>query len=153
MRISDYLRADFIVGQLTTLDLEGVVQEVSQHAEGAGMGPAELIAEKLLERELTHSTVMGSGLAIPHATVPGLPQPVLGIAIAPQAIQFGPEGLEPVRVFFVLLSPPGRESEHVKLLARICRLGRQEDFIARLDEAESDDDIVRVIESIDARHV
>ncbi len=64
-----------------------------------GIGSADVIAEKLLERERTHSTVIGSGLAIPHATVPGLPEPVTGVALAPDPVPFGPPGTDPVRLF------------------------------------------------------
>lgn len=153
MRISDFLDADLIVHRLTAHDLDGVVRELSARAADAGIGPSDLIAEKLLERERSHPTVMGSGLAIPHATVPGLPKLVVGVALAPEPIQFGPADLEPVRVFFFLLSPPGREREHVKLLARICRLGRHEDFVEQLGESADREEILRIIESVDARHV
>jgi mannitol/fructose-specific phosphotransferase system IIA component (Ntr-type) len=153
MRLSDFLRTDFVLSRLEAGDVDGVLQEVAAHAASAGVGAEEIIAQLLLEREHSHSTVMGSGFAIPHATVPGLPEPVIGIALARQALQFGPDDLDPVRVFFVLLSPPGHERQHVKLLARICRLARHEDFIDNLEAAESDDEILRVIEAVDAQHV
>lgn len=153
MRISEFLRAEFVVPSLVARDIDGIVHEVSARAAQAGLGDEAVIAEKLLQRERSHPTVMGAGLAIPHATVPGLPDPVIGVAVAREPVQFGPAGLEPVRVFFVLLSPPGREREHVKILARICRLGRHENFIERLGETDDDEDILRVIESIDAQHV
>jgi len=54
--------------------------------------------------------------------------------------------MDAVRLFFVLLSPPGTERQHVKLLARICRLVRQDNFVDRLEEAA----VVEVIESEDA---
>lgn len=153
MRISEFLRADFVVSDLSGRDVEAVVREISARAAAAGLGAEELIADKLLERERSHPTVMGSGLAIPHATVPGLAEPVIGIALARKPVQFGPPDMELVSVFFVLLSPPGRESEHVKLLARICRLGRHENFLEELHETDSDEEIVHVIEAIDAQHV
>lgn len=153
MRISEFLRSDFVLSALQARDVDGVIREVSARAASVGLGAESDIAEKLLEREIAHPTVMGAGLAIPHATVPGLSGPVIGVALAPEPIQFGPPELEPVRVFFVLLSPPGREREHVKLLARICRLGRHEDFIEQLGSAESEEGVVRVVEAIDAQHV
>ena len=136
-------------------DYDGGLDDASPcwHVCGLQLHLAELIAEKRRERERSHPTVMGSGLAIPHATVPGLDAPVIGVARATQPVQFGPEGTEPVSVFFVLLSPPGRESEHVKLLARICRLGRHENFLERLDSTGTEEEILQVIESIDAQHV
>lgn len=153
MRLSEYLRGDFVVADLGGRDVESVVREVSARAAAAGVGPEDVIAAKLLERERSHTTVIGAGLAIPHATVPGLAAPVIGVALAREPVQFGPQESEPVRVFFVLLSPPGSEREHVKLLARICRLGRHESFIERLERTRTGEDIVRVIESIDAQHV
>jgi mannitol/fructose-specific phosphotransferase system IIA component (Ntr-type) len=152
MRLSEFLRSDFVVSRLEARDVDGVVREVSDRAGAAGVAPGDLVAEKLLERERAHSTVMGSGLAIPHATVPGLDEPVIGVALAREPVSFGPPDADPVRVFIVLLSPPGREREHVKILARICRLMRHEDFIDRLEAAEDETGIIDVIEAIDAQH-
>lgn len=152
MRLSEFLRSDFVLKHLEARDVDGVVRELSARAGSVGVAPEDVVANKLLERERTHSTVMGSGLAIPHATVPGLEDPVIGIALARPPIVFGPTDADPVRVFVVLLSPPGHEREHVKILARICRLMRHEDFIDRLEAAEDDEGVIEVIESIDAQH-
>ena len=152
MRLSDYLRPDFVVSRLEATDVDGVVKEVSARAGEAGVAPEDVVAQKLLEREKLHSTVMGSGLAIPHATVPGLEAPVIGVALAGEPIRFGPADADPVSIFVVLLSPPGYEREHVKLLARICRLMRHENFLEQLSAAESEEGILEVIEAIDAQH-
>jgi mannitol/fructose-specific phosphotransferase system IIA component (Ntr-type) len=152
MRLSEYLHSDFVLSRLDASDVEGVVREVSAKAGAAGVAPEALVAEKLLEREKQHSTVMGLGLAIPHATVPGLVDPVIGVALAPEPIVFGEADSDPVRVFVVLLSPPGKEREHVKILARICRLMRHESFLEQLEAAEDDQGILQVIETTDAQH-
>jgi len=134
-------------------DVDGIVHELSARAAGVGVGSASLIAERLLERERAHPTVVGAGLAIPHATVPGLEDPVIGIGRSDDPIDFGPPDLGPVRVFFVLLSPTGQERLHVKLLARICRLGRHHDFIGELVAAESEEGIIEVVGAMDRLHV
>jgi PTS system nitrogen regulatory IIA component len=154
MRLKDFLRADFVLTRLQAKDVEGVVDEVAVLAGSVGVGPPDVIREKLLERERLHPTIMGAGLAIPHATVPGLPAPVIGVALAgAEPVVFGAADQDPVSVFFVLLSPPGHEREHVKLLARICRLVRHEGFMESLDAAPDGAEIVRIIEHIDAQHV
>ena len=79
MRLSDFLRPDFVISHLEARDVDGIVREVSARADSAGIAPQEVVAQKLLEREKLHPTVMGSGLAIPHATVPGLREPVIGL--------------------------------------------------------------------------
>jgi nitrogen PTS system EIIA component len=152
MRLSDYLRSDFVLPHLQARDVDGILQEVSKRAGALGVAPGKLIAEKLLERERTHTTVMGSGLAIPHATVPGLTEPVIGVALSRDPVEFGPSGSDPVRVFMVLLSPPGHERVHVKLLARICRLMRHENFLDQLEAADGDEALVEIIEAIDSLH-
>lgn len=153
MRISEYLRTDFVVTRLEARDTEGVLREISARAGQAGLADADLVADKLLERERAHTTALGDGLAIPHATVPGLPAPVVGIARSGEPIAFGPDGEHPVEVFFVLLSPPDHEATHVRLLARICRIARDDSFLERLSSATSSSAIVDVVEQLDASHV
>ena len=153
MRLSEFLTPDFVVTRLASRGVRGVIDEVSALAGDAGIGPAEIIGEKLFEREEAHPTVMGAGLAIPHATVPGLSGPVIGVALAGEPIHFGSSELDPVRVFFILLSPPGHEREHVKLLARICRLVRHEGFIDQLEKAQDAGGIVEIIQAVDDQHV
>ncbi|GMV08116.1 MAG: hypothetical protein AMXMBFR53_43910 [Gemmatimonadota bacterium] len=154
MRLKDFLHRDFVLLRLEATDVDGVVAEVSRKAADAGVGDAALVQEKLLERERLHPTVMGSGLAIPHATVPGLAAPVIGVALTGGApVTFGSHEQDTVRLFFVLLSPPGHEREHVKLLARICRLVRHEGFVESLESAREPSQVVEIIEAVDAQHV
>ena len=154
MRLKEFLHRDFVLLRLEATDVDGVVGEVSARAGAVGVGDGALIREKLLERERLHPTVMGAGLAIPHATVPGLAAPVIGVAIAGgPPVLFGSEEQGGVRVFFVLLSPPGHEREHVKLLARICRLVCHEGFMDSLEAAGDPGSVVEIIEAIDAQHV
>ena len=154
MRLRDFLHRDFVLLHIESSDVDGVIAEVARQAGAAGLGDPDVIRDQLLERERLHPTVMGSGLAIPHATVPGLEQPVIGVALAGgKPVSFGPTDQGTVRVFFVLLSPPGHEREHVKLLARICRLVRHEGFLDTLEASTGPEGVVAVIESIDALHV
>ena len=154
MRLKELLRDDFVLLALQAQDVQGVVHEVSVCAGKAGIGPSSVIEEKLLEREQLHPTVIGAGLAIPHATVPGLEKQVIGVALSgAEPIAFGAPDQDPVRVFFVLLTPPGHEREHVKLLARICRLVRHDGFIDDLESAEDGEEVVELIKLVDAQHV
>lgn len=154
MRLSEFLSRDFVVLRLASRSVEGVIKELAAKAGAIGLGEPRVIREKLLERERLHPTVMGSGLAIPHATVPGLAAPVIGVAFAgDEPVTFGPSDQGTVRIFFVLLTPPGHEREHVKLLARICRLVRHEGFMDSLEASSDPDEIVQIIETVDATHV
>lgn len=153
MRLNEFLHRDFMLRRLEATDMEGVVAEIARKAADAGLGDEATIRGRLLERERLHPTVMGSGLAIPHAIIPGLDAPVVGVALTGGAeVPFGSQGQEKVRLFFVLLSPPGHEGAHVKLLARVCRLLRHEGFLESLEAAPDAARIIEIIEAVDALH-
>lgn len=154
MRLNNYLRADLVLTQLDAFDLESALGVLADHLARHGIGDSrESVEEGLRTREEAHTTVMGRGVALPHATLGGLEEPVLMVAVSRDPIQFGPEETEPVRVFFVLVSPPGREREHIKLLARICRLIRHPGVVESLQEADDSDEVLRTIRQIDEQHV
>lgn len=153
MRLIDFLRRDFVVLHLQSRNVAGVIGEVSQAAEAAGLGDAGAVQAGLLERERLHPTAMGSGLAIPHATVQGLEETAIGIALARgEGVPFGPPELGPTHAFLVILSPPGREREHVRLLARICRMFRTEGVLDALLAASGAEELLEVVGALDARH-
>jgi mannitol/fructose-specific phosphotransferase system IIA component (Ntr-type) len=154
MRLNPYLRSDLVLAELTAGDTEEVLEAVARHLEARGaVASAATVGAALRAREAAHTTVMGHGMALPHATIAGLAQPVLMVALSGQPIQFGPFDTEPVRVFFVLLSPPGREGEHIKLLARICRLLRHPGFMDQLLAAGTADEVLGLIRRVDEQHV
>ncbi len=90
---------------------------------------------------------------MPHTTSAKTDEPVVLVAIAPDGTAFGPAGLDPVRVFFLLLSPTDRAGAHIKLLARICRLVRHPGFIEGLSRAESVEALLDEIGRVDRAHV
>lgn len=154
MRLDRHLRSDLVLPHLEARDAAGVLRQISRHLEAKGVVTSGAALEaKLLAREETHSTALGHGMALPHATVEGLDEPVLMVALATEPVPFGAPEDDPVRVFFVLLSPPGHEGEHIKLLARICRLVRHPGFVDELQGAEDGRAALDIIERIDEQHV
>lgn len=154
MRLRDYLRSDLVLTDLTAHDMPSTLEAIAGHLAHTGVVDSEEAALRgLLSREEVHSTVLGHGMALPHTTLEGLPEPILLVAVSPSPIPFGPEEMGPVRIFFVLLSPPNRESEHIKLLARICRLIRHPDFVDDLLGSPSAEAAMAVIRSVDEQHV
>ncbi len=154
MRLSDYLREDLVLhhlaagGTMDALDAFGALFEKGGHVTSG-----EGAAQALKDREQSHTTCLGRGVAVPHATLPGLPAPLLLVATAVQPIPFGPPESDPVDLFFVLLSPSGREGEHIKLLARICRLAQHPDDLEEMRSAPDAQNLFEAIRKADSRHV
>ena len=154
MRLRDYLRPDLVLTGFSAEDMTTTLQAIAAHLADAGVVSTSREAlDGLMAREVSHTTVLGHGMALPHTTLDGLEDPVVLVALAPEAIPFGPEDTEPVRIFFALLSPPNREGEHIKILARICRLVRHGNFVEDLLAAPTAEAALAFIRSVDEQHV
>lgn len=154
MKLSGYLDESLVLTGLEGTDVHDVLHRLSEHiGRHPDVPSVERVEEALEAREQKHSTAMGEGLAVPHATLEGLDRPILAVAVAREPIPFGPEEVDPVRLFFVLLSPPGHARVHIKLLARICRLARHGDFIETVARSTSGDEVISAITRIDEQHV
>lgn len=154
MRLTEYLDPDLVFTGVNGTDVDAVLRDFATRlSERRDEIPREALESALVERERVHTTSLGRGVAIPHATIAGPEEPVLMVVRAGEEIQFGPPETDPVLFFFVLVSPPGREREHIKLLARICRLVRAPGFMDELREAADSREMLEVIERTDQEHV
>jgi nitrogen PTS system EIIA component len=99
--------------------------------------PALAIHALLVAREVTASTGVGGGAAIPHARLPGVPRCIVLLARLPAAIDWQAVDGEPVDVLVLLLSPTEGDADHLKALARIGRTLREPDTLPALRSARS----------------
>lgn len=86
-----------------------------------GDASEKAIAVALSEREAQGSTGFGDEIAIPHARVSGLEDFIVFIAHAPKGVEFDSLDKKKVKIFFVILGPEDRPSEHVQILAALSR--------------------------------
>lgn len=107
-------------------------------SQALGLTAAE-VSEALLERERLGSTGFGRGIALPHAKLPDL-NGVRGIFLKlAEPIDFASVDGLPVDLLFVLLSPIDAGADHLKALAGVSRMLRNESFAERLRGAKSDE--------------
>ncbi len=106
-----------------------------------------LVLETILERERQGGVTLGEGIAIPHARLPELQQPVVAMGILPQGrpIQVGGPGDQPVDIIYLVLSPPEPPGLHIQVLAAIARLLRIEEAREGLRRAQSAQEAMEII--------
>ncbi|MEJ7735151.1 MAG: cation:proton antiporter [Polyangiaceae bacterium] len=78
-------------------------------------------ASRVLAREDLAGTGVGEGVAIPHAEVPGIAGPMLAFGRTAEPIDFDAPDGEPVRLVFVLLTPPRQFERELQVLAGVVR--------------------------------
>lgn len=135
MKICDILQQPLIVPELKAQDKEGVLEEMAQFLSGfvdQATASAQDIKGALLAREQLGSTGVGEGVAIPHAKIAGLSQLVACFGRSLPGVTFDAIDDQPVRLIFVLLVPENSAGAHLKALARISRLLKNDTFRAEL---------------------
>ena len=95
------------------------------------------IEHVLTEREALQSTGVGGGVAIPHGAIDRLEHLVGAVLLCPSPIEFDAIDRAPVSILFAVIGPKRATGEHLKTLARVARLLRDDSFRARLLAAGS----------------
>ncbi|UCF20568.1 MAG: PTS sugar transporter subunit IIA [Gemmatimonadota bacterium] len=153
MKLHHYLRPDLVILDLESDGVEATLRRMVKVLVDRALIPDEqAVLGALLEREAAQSTGIGGGVAIPHAVCPDLSTTVIELALSPTGIDFLSLDENLVHTLFLLLSPPASSGIHIKLLARIARLMRQPDFLGRLLESETADEVIAKIREFDEEH-
>lgn len=114
-------------------DAEGVLRVFANRLATRGVvADGEALYDKLQEREQLGSTGIGSGVAIPHCKMKGLDHPVLAVGICHRTIEFGAVDGEPVRLFFLVVSPQSAPAVHLQVLAAISKWVKQDHHVQRI---------------------
>ncbi|WP_319530544.1 PTS IIA-like nitrogen regulatory protein PtsN [uncultured Cohaesibacter sp.] len=144
MELNDLLAPEAIVPLLKASSKKQVIQELSERAADlTGLSQSQIF-DKLLQRERLGSTGVGQGVAIPHGKLPELDR-IHGIfALLDKPVDYDAMDDKPVDIVFLLLAPEGAGADHLKALARIARLLRNEDTLAKL-RAATDCDAIRAV--------
>ena len=93
-------------------DIESILQQTLRQVVARGLLPAEhraAVESALLDRERQVSTAIGNAVAVPHAYLDALTEPLIVFVRLARPINLGaPDGV-PTRFVFVLLGPTGRD--------------------------------------------
>jgi len=149
MKICDVLQKDTILPDLKSQNKKGILEELVAPVSDIAKVNQETLVRVLMERERLGSTGIGGGIGIPHGKMKDIDSLVLGFGLSRKGVDF--ESLDglPTHIFFLLLTPENSTGLHLKLLARISRILKDDPFKSRLLNATSGDDIFEIIQEED----
>ena len=149
MKICDVLDRRSILPDLKARNKKGILEElVVPVAELAGVSQKDL-TKVLMERERLGSTGIGGGIGIPHGKMKNLESLVLGFGLSRKGVDFESLDGQPTHIFFLLITPENNTGLHLKLLARISRILKNDPFKSRLLGAADGDEILGIIKEED----
>lgn len=148
MKIVDFLSpgaVQIIDGQMNKKQVLTKLAEMAAAEKGMD---TRTVLDALIERERLGTTGVGRGVALPHTRLSGLDK-IFGAFVRAEPVDFEAVDDKPVDIFFLLLVPEKDGADHLKALARLSRLVRDESAAAALRNAESAQDVYRVIQEKD----
>ena len=132
MEITDLLAPEAVIAALKVQGKKQLLQELAERAAAFTHLPERRIFETLVERERLGTTGMGQGIAIPHGRLAGL-EKITGLFVRlDPPIAYEAVDNQPVDLVFLLLAPEGAGADHLKALARVSRLLRNQAICEKL---------------------
>jgi len=154
MKLSGYLEKDLIFIGLKPANKTSLIDHLLSLVEKKyPIGDRKKVLKDLMMRERQSTTGIGCGIAIPHAIVDTLPKTILAMASIPGGVDFRSVDNVPVKVAFLLLSPPGLAGEHIKLLARISRICSSPILVGKISSSSKEEEIMESIKSEDENRI
>ena len=149
MKICDVLTKKTILPDLQAQNKKGILEELVSPVSEIANVDQEYLVKVLMEREQLGSTGIGGGIGIPHGKLKEIDSLVLGFGLSRNGVDFESLDGKPTHIFFLLITPEDSTGLHLKLLARISRILKDDPFKTRLLNATSGDEILQIIQEED----
>lgn len=146
----EFLTSDGIIPNLRATSKKQALQELAKRAAALSGQHERAVFDTLLEREKLGTTGVGRGIAIPHGKLATLDSVHGLFARLETAIDFDAVDEQPVDLIFLLIAPEAAGADHLKALARVSRLLRDQRLCERLRGCETADGIIALLTETEA---
>jgi len=121
--LSSYVNYDFGIMLLEEKNRSTAIIKMLQSAQSFVKNINQSYVEKaLINREEEYSTAIGDGIAIPHARIESISDPVLLTGISDKGIEWNAPDGKPVNTVFLLLSPASSNDLHIEIISKLSKL-------------------------------
>ena len=136
MRLSELLNPNAVTLRLKSREKREAIAELVQVLESAhGIASQGEVLDRVLRREAMMSTGIGYGVAIPHGKARAADRMVAACAVSPEGVDFAADDGQPVYLMVLFVSPESATTQHVRALANLSRLMKEESVRRSLREA------------------
>jgi PTS system nitrogen regulatory IIA component len=153
MKITEILSPEMVIADLKGTTKPDILNELAKQITARFKEiPHRELTAVLAERERLGSTAIGDGIAIPHGKLREVKKIMGAFGRHRVGVDFDSLDGNPSHLFFVLVAPEDSASLHLKALARVSRLLRDNAFRERLLVARDEVEIFRLIKEEDAKY-
>lgn len=140
MNLGDFLSKELIIPELSARTKKAVLAELvaAVHSVQPELDETHVL-DVLLEREALGTTGIGDGIAIPHGKIAELENVLVVVGRSAEGVEFDALDFEPCKIFFLVLAPEKVAGVHLRVLAHISRMLKEEDFRQQFLSASEDE--------------
>ena len=154
MTLSDLLTPKAVTARLEARTKRDALVELVDLLEDAhGLRSQGEILDRVLRREAMMSTGIGNGVAIPHGKAKAVDRMLAACGISLQGIDFESADGEPAYIFILLVSPETVGASHVKVLANISRVLKEESVRKMLREAAGPTELLAALKTAESQYL
>ncbi|MBN1354970.1 PTS sugar transporter subunit IIA [bacterium] len=154
MRIEKYIKQIHVLSDVNASDKPELFAVLSAHVHDLYPGiDRERIYEQLDSQEKEACSYSGNFIGIPNLLIDGPADTVCLIARIPAGVDYRALDGNPVRLVFLVFSPPARAGKHIRLIARLARFACNPDFAREMVECQDDDCLLKRLSAEDSAHV
>ncbi|MGX5611800.1 PTS fructose transporter subunit IIABC [Bacillus toyonensis] len=147
MKITELLKRDTVIMNLTASNKEAVIDELVEKLSGANrLNSKTEFKEAILKRESQSTTGIGEGIAIPHAKTKAVKQPAICFGRSVSGINYESLDGQPAHLFFMIAASEGANNTHLETLSRLSTLLMDEGFRKKLLEAKDEEELLRLFD-------
>jgi len=154
MRLSELLNSSAVTLRLKAREKREAIVELVQLLESAhGLNSQGEVLDRVLRREAMMSTGIGYGVAIPHGKARACDRMVAACAVSPDGVDFASEDGQPAYLMVLFVSPENATTQHVRALANLSRLLKEESVRRALREAPSVDAFMATLQQAEGVYI
>tara|TARA_Y100001936_G_scaffold39486_1_gene37882 strand:+ start:544 stop:1008 length:465 start_codon:yes stop_codon:yes gene_type:complete len=154
MKIEEILKKESVIADLLADNKIDVIKEmIYRLKENNFIKNEEALFNTLMEREKLGSTGIGENVAIPHGKSNEVTQIITVLARSKKGIEFESLDQKPVHFICMVIAPANSTGQHLKTLARISRLFKNQGLREGILQAGNPDVIYSIITNEDSKFI
>jgi len=151
MRLSELLNPNAIALRIKARTKREALVELVEVLESAhGFSSQGEILDRVMRREAMMTTGIGNGVAIPHGKARTVDRMAAACAVIPEGLDFESEDGQPVYLVVLFVSPENATNLHVRVLANLSRLLKEESVRKNLREARTSEEFLQSLHSAES---
>ena len=154
MKIDEILKKESVIADLVgTNKLEVIKEMTACLKQNNTIKDDQALFATLMEREKLGSTGIGENVAIPHGKSDELTQIIIVFARSLEGVDFESLDQKPVHFVCMVIAPAHSTGQHLKALARISRLFKNQTLREGILKAEDSDAIYSILLEEDSKFI